>query len=517
MKKIKSFFTLLLFLFANCLFAQPGALDSDWDADGKITTDFNTTYDFLYSLAVQSDGKVIAAGYLNAATSDFAVARYNTDGTLDNTFSVDGKVTTAIGTDDDQAFSVALQDDGKIVLCGASFNSSDYDFAVVRYNADGTLDNTFDSNGSTTTAIGTGNDIAQSLAIQPDGKIVAAGFSMSTSGWDFAVVRYNSDGSLDTDFSTDGKVTTAIGTTDDRGYAVAIQPDGKIVVAGLSYNGSDMDFALVRYNSDGTLDINFGTNGKVTTAIGTGEDVALSMALQSDGKIVLAGYSYNGSTPDIALARYNSDGTLDTGFSSDGKVTTDIASEEDRAYSVKIQADNKILVGGLTSISSNYDFALVRYNSDGTLDTDFSSDGKVTTAIGPSLDYAYAMTIQPNGRILLGGISTNGSNYDFAITRYLSGLNIGVVEFSKSEKNILVYPNPIQQNSVLEYTLDKNENISIRMVDMQGKTVKTFIDNEKQNAGDHKQNIFIPQEIPAGSYFIVISSESGQEKIKIIK
>jgi uncharacterized delta-60 repeat protein len=248
---------------------------------------------------------VAAGSSKNGSNYDFALARYNTDGTLDTNFGTGGKVITAIGSSTDVAESVAIQSDGKIVAAGFSNNGSNNDFALVRYNTNGTLDTTFDSDGKVTTAIGSANDVAYSVAIQSDGKIVAAGYSRSGgSNDDFALVRYNTDGSLDTSFDSDGKVTTAIGGSNDYAESVTIQSDGKIVAAGHSYMSSNYDFTLARYNTDGTLDTSFGTNGKVATAIGGSDDVAYSVAIQSDGKIVAAGYSYNGSNFKFALVRY---------------------------------------------------------------------------------------------------------------------------------------------------------------------------------------------------------------------
>jgi uncharacterized delta-60 repeat protein len=225
------------------------------------------------------------------------------------------------------------------------------------------------------------------------------------------------EGDLDTSFDSDGKVTTDIGGIDNRARSVAIQSDGKIVAAGYSNPGSNYDFTLARYNTDGTLDTNFDSDGKVTTAIGSGTDQAFSVAIQSDGKIVAAGYSNNGSNDDFALVRYNTDGSLDTSFDSDGKVTTAIGGSDDRAHSVAIQSDGKIVVAGHSDNGSNEDFALVRYNTDGTLDTSFDSDGKVTTAIGSASDFARSVAIQSDGKIVAAGRST-GSNDDFALVRY---------------------------------------------------------------------------------------------------
>ena len=339
------------------------------------------------------------------------------DGSLDTSFGSGGTVTTVIGSSNDFAYSTAIQSDGKIVAAGYSLNGSNSDFALARYNVDGSLDTSFGSGGKVTTAIGLYEDFAYSTAIQRDGKIVVAGYSFNGSNDDFALARYNVDGSLDTSFGSGGKVTTAIGSSDEI-YSVVIQSDGKIVASGNSWNGSNDDFALVRYNVDGSLDTSFGSGGKVTTAIGPANDYADSVVIQSDGKIVVAGASWNGENNDFALARYNVDGSLDTSFGIGGKVTTAIGSASDQALSMAIQSDGKIVAAGFSENESDDDFALVRYNVDGSLDTSFGIGGKVITAIGSSFDYAYSVAIQSDGKIVAAGHSWNGSDDDFVLARY---------------------------------------------------------------------------------------------------
>jgi uncharacterized delta-60 repeat protein len=418
---------LSIFIIASSLFSIPSAsaavgdLDTSFDTDGKVTTAIGAGNDFAYSIALQGDGKILVAGYsYNGSNNDFAVVRYNANGSPDTSFGTDGKVTTAIGASSDTATSIALQSDGKIVVAGYSFIVGNYDFAVVRYNANGSLDTSFGTDGKVTTAIGAGNDFAYSMALQSDGKIVVAGYSFIVGNYDFAVVRYNANGSLDTSFDTDGKVTTAIGAGNDFAYSIALQGDGKILVAGTSDNGSNSGFAVVRYNTDGSLDTSFDTDGKVTTAIGGIGDVADSIDLQSDGKIVVAGTSDNGSSYDFAVVRYNTNGSLDTSFDTDGKVTTAIGGIGDVAYSIDLQSDGKIVVAGGSYNGSNYDFAVVRYNTNGSLDTSFSGDGKVTTAIGAGSDTATSIALQSDGKIVVAGGSYNGSNDDFALVRYIA-------------------------------------------------------------------------------------------------
>jgi uncharacterized delta-60 repeat protein len=387
--------------------------------DGKVTTAIGTGHDQSYSVTVQADGKILVAGYTySGSTNDFAVVRYNTDGTLDTTFDGDGKVTTTIGTGHDVGYSVTVQADGKILVAGGAIVGSANDFALVRYNTDGSLDTTFDGDGKVTTAIGSGHDLVFSVTVQADSKILVAGYTYNGSNNDFALVRYNTDGSLDTTFDGDGKVTTAIGTGHDYGQSVTVQADGKILVAGYAVVGGKNELTLVRYNTDGSLDTTFSGDGKVTTAIGIDNDYGYSVTVQADGKILVAGYTDNGSTNDFALVRYNTDGSLDTTFDGDGKVTTAIGTGHDVGYSVTVQTDGKILVAGYTDNGTNYDFALVRYNTDGSLDPTFSGDGKVITAIGAGHDQGRSVTVQADGKILVAGYTHNGSNYDFALVRY---------------------------------------------------------------------------------------------------
>lgn len=404
-------------LVAQSALAAPGDLDLTFDTDGKVTTSIGSGFDTGNSMALQSDGKVIVAGYFfNGSNFDVSLVRYNADGTLDDTFGGDGRVTTPIGSLADYGSSVAVQSDGKIVVAGHYSNGSNEDFAALRYNEDGTLDGGFGTGGKVTTPIGSGHDYGASVAVQSDGKIVVAGYFSNGGNEDFAVVRYTASGGLDGGFGTGGKVTTPIGG-DDTGHSVVVQSDGKIVVAGTSHSGSNRDFAVVRYNEDGTLDSGFGTGGKVTTPIGSGDDGARSMVVLSDGRIVVAGASNNGSNDDFAVVRYTASGLPDPSFGTGGMVTTPIGSGDDRSASVAVQSDGKIVVAG----GSSGDFAVVRYTFSGALDGGFGTGGTVTTPIGNGEDGAEAVAVQSDGKIIAAGASHNGSDFDLALVRYEGG------------------------------------------------------------------------------------------------
>jgi uncharacterized delta-60 repeat protein len=399
---------------------------------GKVTTAIGFDTDGVAGMAVQADGKFVVVGSSNnGGNVDFAVVRYNLDGSLDSSFSADGKLTTWVGFGDDHAKSVAIQSDGKILVAGLSFNGTNNDVALVRYNTDGSLDTTFSGDGKLTTP--TSGDYEGSAAVnrsivrvQTDGKILVASYGNGNTGRgsDFILLRYNSDGTLDTSFGVDGKVTTAIRAgADDSASSMVVQPDGKIIVSGSTYL-DNQDLALVRYNVDGSLDSTFSGDGIATTAFGgffASQDYGDSVALQADGKIVVAGSSKIGLFK-IAVARYNSDGSLDTSFSGDGRLITVIGSADNRGNAVAIQADGKIVVAGSSHIGGSYstDIVLVRYNADGSRDTTFSGDGKANVAT-VSADAGVALSIQADGKIVVAGSSqelVTGASSDFALARF---------------------------------------------------------------------------------------------------
>jgi len=401
---------LLFSLGGGSAFAAAGGLDPGFGGGGAVVTPIGSGDDSAGAVVLQPDGKIVAAGWsFNGSDRDFALARYGPDGSLDGSFDGDGiAVSTPLGGgDDSSADAVAVQPDGKIVAAGhAGARDSHWDFALARYKPNGSLDASFDADGIVTTSIGGNDDSVSAVVLQPDGKIVAAGWSLTKGGSRdlFALARYNPDGSPDTSFSGDGKLTTRI-SGQDKAMAVVLQPDGKIVAAGYGSNDGNDDFELVRYNANGRLDPSFDGDGKLTTPIGSHNDQANAVALQPDGKIVAAGWSQQDAGDVFALARYNPDGSLDAGFDSDGIVTTPTG----YAYAVAVQPDGKIVAAG-------HD-ALARYNPDGSLDTGFNGSGIVMTSVGD----ANAVALQPDGKLVSAGEGYNGQNLDFALARYCGG------------------------------------------------------------------------------------------------
>lgn len=455
---------LLLFtvLSVACLVcgAQAGSPDAGFGTGGKVTTAIGTVSK-IRAMAIQADGKIVVAGLSHTGSNkDFGVVRYNTDGSLDNSFDLDGKVVTAIGAGnaDDIALCMAIQSDGKIVVAGYTFNGGGDDFSMVRYNTDGSLDNSFDGDGKLITSFGASNNAEiNAITIQPDGKIVVAGRAYSGTNDDFALARYNTNGSLDNSFDGDGKLLTPIGLFGDVANAVVIQPDGKIVAAGLTSTIGNLDFALARYNSNGTLDNSFDGDGIIITPVGPSSDVINAIALQADGKIVVAGSSSNGSDNDFALARYNTDGSPDNSFDGDGKQTIAFGSSGDVAYAVAMQADGKIVAAGYSSSPSNDDFAVARFNSNGSLDPSFDGDGRATSNIN-SGDAAYAMKLS-GLRIYAGGVSNDDI---FTVLAYVNDalpLPLQLTSFTahKQNNNIILNWQTVSEQNTDHFGIERSE------------------------------------------------------------
>lgn len=399
-------------------FAAPGDLDPSFGTGGEVLTDFGHN-EFGFAVepeAVSSAAgkgpvtELVVAGQLEdgtAAGDDFVLARYRLDGTLDSGFGAGGRVRTDFAGRREVATGLAIARDGKIVAAGTSVDGAgNEDIALARYRRNGRLDAGFGSGGKVLTDIGdASDDRGQAVAIQANGRIVVAGESNAAGPvGGIAVVRYLPDGSLDASFGTGGKVITDFGGA----RAVVIQPDGRILVG-----GGDGGFALARYLPDGRLDPSFGTGGKVMTDFGDSTDLVTSLALQADGSIVAAGESNVGGTNDFALARYLPNGSLDPGF---GTVTTDFGGGDDVANGVALQGDEVVAVG--VTFTPEFRFAVARYTSAGRLDSAFGTGGKVQTSFGAaSIAGAFAVTIF-EGRIVAAGFSSAAGTRDFALAAY---------------------------------------------------------------------------------------------------
>lgn len=421
-----------------------GSLDPAFNGSGKVISNLGNPDNAAGAVAVQADGKIVVAGLTGAVdtmsktpgSSDFVVVRYNANGTFDNSFDGDGKAVTSFGDGEDGAGAVLIQPDGKILAAGAiNTKTPAGQIALARYNPNGSLDASFDGDGKVTTDVAELQNVEErvdAMVLQPDGKILVLVSSVRDDilDDDVFVVRYNADGSRDFSFAGDGITSlpwviahgVAQGLT---GSDLALQPDGRIVVAGTVTTAEGSDFFVWRINPDGTDDQTF--NGRAAVVSLNEQDRAVAVFVQPDNKIFVAGETFNAAfRNDFAFARFSANGTLDNSFDGDGRKTTVYdAAAFHIALDFEKQANGKFVAAGVfaaPSTPADSSFAVTRFTPDGNLDPSFDGDGKTTTDFGGGGNAAFALTIQSDGKIIAAGSSENGAatdDFNVALARYI--------------------------------------------------------------------------------------------------
>ena len=376
-----------------------GALDATFGTAGVVETDLGGS-ESCAELAIRPDGRILTVGSTHWATyNHFAFVQYEADGTLDPTFGTDGVVTAPDG----YAYDLYLYPDGRFLGAGTYHVDSQPRLRFARYLADGSPDTGFGTDGVVTL---TGYGPSARVDVQSDGRIIVAAGSE-----DYVVMRFNTDGSPDSAFGDGGATRSDFGATESCS-GVLVLHDDRILV----YGSRSTDLAMVRYLADGTLDMSFGSAGIVTTDFSASSyESASDVRELPDGRLLVAGTA-NG---DFALARYLADGSLDPSFGRWGRVTTDLGDHTpDTAATLAVQSDGRIIVGGMSEPNGSNlgGFALVRYLPDGDVDPTFGIDGRITTQVSPYSDAGVGgLAVQADGLIVAGG----GPTYAFMIARYL--------------------------------------------------------------------------------------------------
>lgn len=382
-----------------------GSVDDRFGTAGAVTTPIALSNDEAYAILVQADGKLVLAGHTEDESGyDFALARYRADGDLDAGFGDGGKVVTAVGGGYDEALALVQQPDGKLLAAGYA----DGGVALVRYDGDGTLDATFGAGGQLISDVGRN---ALAMALLPDGRLLVAGaaFAFGT-GDDAMIARFEASGELDTTFGDGGRVTTALSDTYDVAAALAVQPDGKLVVAANATDAlEESHVVLLRYESDGAVDAGFGDGGRVTVPVPGAS--AAGLVLQPDGKLVVAG---TGAGP--FLSRHLPDGTLDGTFGVEGIAAPADASGA-TVSALVLQPDGKLVVAGQSDEATGRRLALLRFGADGALDTSFGEGGKALVAAGQNAA-AFAVAQQPDGKLVAAGYVDDGTAHLFLLARF---------------------------------------------------------------------------------------------------
>jgi uncharacterized delta-60 repeat protein len=497
--------------------AQPGTLDQTFSEDGKLTVSLSTANNTANAIAVQPDSKIIIAGtVVNTANADFGVTRYNADGSIDLTFNATGKALVDFNNTFDHCAGMALQPDGKIVLGGYTDNGNGFDFALARLNSNGTPDTTFGIGGKKTAHFEF-TVFANALALQPDGKILIAGFAIGAESNLLTVARFRADGAPDTTFGNQGKIMVPVGEGAAIANAICVQDDQKIVVAGQVMNEAMFrwESLVSRFNANGTPDTDFGTQGHGIVAVPAKDYIVNAIAIEPDGKILTAGVtSTSPSTSKTTLARYLPNGTLDLTFAQDGIGIVPLGPLANQPESMLL-LDGKIIVAGSLQQGNADRFVLASFGSDGLPTASFGDNGVTATAFGLQ-DGINAIAVCPDGKIVACGVSFSATVSQFAAARYHTEASLAIAHNQMEDAALSVFPNPLDVSSQLRFMLNEPQNVSVILYDSFGRKIRYIADSQILSAGIHEMPIETAS-LPTGVYYAVYSDSKITRTLKLLK
>lgn len=497
---MKNLLILALLSFAPTINAQNVPLDSTFGINGAVVAEFDKEVT-AYQVKIQPTGKIIVIVSLNREARQFIV-RYKLNGSIDSTFGVSGRV-------DLDTFIMAaseIQPDGKILIAGYMPSQSGTGVGVLRLLPDGAIDNRFGNNGFVFTPLT--HAYIYTLTVQSDGKIIIAGGfrTQVTMPSEVLILRYFADGALDHSFGIGGKVISNATPESEYASAVTTQSDGKIVIGG-SYGDFRRLFMVLRYLPNGDLDNSFGV--RITEMPCNQADIHTIWA-HPNGKITAIGSSYiQAQVPldFIALARYKPNGDLDeyfTGYNTGlGMGFRNIRLTLGGSNGAALQSDGKIVLTGGEQF--------MRLTAEGTGDTTFRS-----IVYRSQLFMTRHVAIQRDGKIIVLGHYYNRNKQHFVMFRYFSGLEVGTIDFSMVNE-VQIAPNPVERQTILRYNLLDDTHLSIQLLNMQGQLITVFKNQEPQSKGAHEESFLLPETLPAGTYLIRMLSPKGQKSIQIVK
>ncbi|WP_027378041.1 T9SS type A sorting domain-containing protein [Kaistella palustris] len=506
--------TFISFMFATCglfLNAQSGSLDNSFNQTGILSGNYSTGNNSGDALAVQPDGKIIVAGATGSSSAiKVGVNRHNADGSLDTTFGTNGKISFSSGWIKSFVKEIVVQPDGKIVLAGYRWDDSTGDFVLVRLNPDGSFDNTF---GTAGIAIidGGQTEVSESFAMTNEGDFILSGYVNDH----FSMAKVKSDGTIDTAFGTDGWVITEFGQLASYSKSIAITSEGRIILGGMILDVFENKFkyGIAAYHPDGTIDTSFGEDGKLNFHVGpeNDNDFGVKVIALKDGKILIGGHSWYATQPlryELVVARLNADGSFDSTYGTDGFFRTRLV-ENGESYlaDMALQADGKLVLAGAANQGSAYDSGLARVTADGHLDASFGDKGKVFLHIaGTTYSEIYKVILQPDGKIMVSGdMAPAGSPVQYFLARFLDK-TLAVQNASTAAAQL--YPNPASDQ--LHFNFEKSgKEHDAEIYNMAGQKVMTAKVSSKSSLNISK--------LAVGSYIVNLMSDGKLTTLRFIK
>lgn len=530
MKSLPVFLTMVSIMWSTMSHGQAGALDPSFgEGDGLVTTSFFTNQScFGYSIATQADGKIVVAGTNENANqfSSVIVARYSNDGTLDPTFNSTGKLVVPLQNKSGYLRSMVVQPDQKIVLLLAFKTDNESGIRLYRIMPDGNPDTTFNHTGWAGASFSSSYASGQAMALQPDGKIVVCGnfgFDNDPDNKSY-VLRFTQDGSPDSSFGITGLYSSKIGQSASELNGIVVQPDGKILCAGYAVQNDQEDFMALRLTSDGHLDFSFSEDAIAIVSLSDQVDRAYALALQPDGKVILAGEAYNffTSAPSMAVVRLNDIGVPDTDFHEDGMNIYTVSGYADRANSLVLQPDGKLLLGGYVhaNVNDGADMAIMRLWPSGIPDDSWSDDGVAVYAddleTSSSLNH---ITLQPDGLIAGTGFVLQDNIYSIRVARMVSGLVTSNTEIKEVHPihSLSCSPSPFTDQLQVTYTLNEPTTVTLILRSIDGKIYEILSPASFRSAGTYTEQVLVSDSMAKGLYLLTIETPVGNQCMMVLK
>ncbi len=513
MKKLSLLLLSMMSIFF--LAAQtPGTLDLSFGDNGISLVDFGGSSNHCLSSAIQPDQKIVMAGYTFNSTKDISFARLNTDGTLDPGFGINGIITPVFGATEEQISEVIVQPNGFILGTGYTYNGDESEMIAIRLTPIGLFDPTFSNDGMVTIDFGFIEDSwGEAIALQDDGKIIVAGYLYDlVFDLQCGIARLNPDGSIDNSFGTNGVLIKDFQSMDNYINNVSMQGD-KIVVGGMSYDGDDFFVTIARFTTEGISDPSFGVNGYISTPLNI-DPWAFSamgdMCVDAENRILFGIYSEDADEGDFAIYRYLPDGERDMSFGIDGELIIELPGSNS-IKAITTQYDNKIIATGWSDDGGT---PIVRLMENGDFDPSFGTAGTGIVYNG-TFTYIHSLNIQDDGLIIAAGEGYNGSDLDFAAARFYSGLNVGISSFDQPETKLIIFPNPVNDQATINFNLQHPARVKTEILNASGITIASISD-EHFAEGEHQLR-WNADGMAAGIYLIKMTVDDMIYSLRLVK
>lgn len=512
---MKLILILTITLLSNTVFSQAGDLDVAFGLEGKMVTEFEDYSAEARSIELQSDGKILVSGIgINGSDEDIVAVRYLPNGQLDPEFGLDGKLILSISDSKDRCNDMAVDSSDNILMTGVTATEhSGFKGFLLKLDRNGSIDSTFAQNGIWINDSPIAREDFSDILLQSDGKILLAGQAEIPGGINACIlIRLHPDGSLDSAFGENGIAGAEVPISYYPRFA-KLNENEEIIAGGFLLDFIT-DIILIKFNPLGEIDSSFGVNG-IMVDDNSFDEFAYDIAVQKDDKVIVTiGIDYSGR--DFGMVRYNPNGSLDADFGDNGRVATDFLQTSNTAHSIVLQDDQKIILSGFLGIRPNHDYAIARYDTLGNLDPAFGDNGRVVTDFGFD-DLIFISALQADGKLLCAGNSIiSEGNSSFSIARYFTQMGTHTNDRISELNKLHIFPNPSKGKFTVSFELKRSSLVSIGIYSSSGQLQQTIVENQIMNQGIKQLDINLNDTFGEGMFFLRMETEKDYVLKKLI-